>query len=81
MCDFSDAYIVLKRDIVVTEPNNAKRMKRVAFKNNPPFIKCISKINCVQIDNAEDLQCQCTIFLNTAKITKKQQGVCGIIQR
>ena len=27
----------------------------VAFKNNAPFINCISKINGVQIDNAEDL--------------------------
>ena len=27
----------------------------MAFKNNAPFINCISKINGVQIDNAEDL--------------------------
>ena len=27
----------------------------VAFKNNAPFINCISKINGVQIDNAKDL--------------------------
>ena len=27
----------------------------VAFKNNAPFIKCISKINGIQIDNTEDL--------------------------
>ena len=35
--------------------NGAKRNKSVAFKNNAPFINCISKINGVQIDNAEDL--------------------------
>ena len=29
--------------------------KKVAFKNNAPFINCISKINGVKIDNAEDL--------------------------
>ena len=51
---FSDAYIVVKGDITVPEPNNAKRNKSVAFKNNAPFINCISKINDVQIDNAED---------------------------
>ena len=32
-----------------------KKNKTVAFKNNAPFINCISKINCVKIDNAEDL--------------------------
>ena len=25
------------------------------MKNNAPFINCISKINCVKVDNAEDL--------------------------
>ena len=53
--DFSDANIVMKGDIAVTEPNNAKGNKSIAFKNNAPFINCISKINGVQIDNAEDL--------------------------
>ena len=55
LCDFSDAYIVVKGDITVTNPNNAKRNKAVAFKNNAPFINCISKINGIKIDNAEDL--------------------------
>ena len=32
-----------------------KKIKIVAFKNNSPFINCISKINDVQIVNAEDL--------------------------
>ena len=54
LCDFSNAYIVVKGDITVTEPDNAKRNKSVAFKNDAPFINCISKINGVQIDNAED---------------------------
>ena len=45
----------MKEYITVTEPNNAKRSKSVAFKDNAPFINCIPKINDVQIDNAEDL--------------------------
>ena len=53
--DFSDAYIVLKQTIIVVRPNNAKRNKSVSFKNNAPFINCISKINGIKIDNAEDL--------------------------
>ena len=55
LCNFSDAYIVVKGVTTVTELENAKRNKSVAFKNNAPFINCISKINGVQIDNAEDL--------------------------
>ena len=32
-----------------------KKIKAVAFKNNAPFINCISKINDIKIDHAEDL--------------------------
>ena len=55
LCDFSDAYIVVKGDITVTNSNNAKRNKSVTFKNNARFINCITKINSIKIDNAEDL--------------------------
>ena len=55
LCDFSDAYIVVKGDITVTNPNDARRNKAVAFKNNAPFINCVLKINGVKIDNVEDL--------------------------
>ena len=55
LCDFSEAYIVVKGYIAVTNPDDAKRNKSIAFKNNAPFINCISKINGVQIDNVEDL--------------------------
>ena len=55
LCDYSDAYIIVKGDITVTNPNNTKRKKALAFKNNAPFINCISKINGIKIDNAEDL--------------------------
>ena len=55
LCDFSDAYIVVKGIITVTKPDNAKRKKSVAFKGNAPYINCISKINGVQTDNAEDV--------------------------
>ena len=53
--DFSDAYIVVKGVITVTSPNNAKGNKSVTSKNNALFINCISKINGIKIDNAEDL--------------------------
>ena len=80
LCDFNDAYIVVKGTFKVTEPDNAKRTKAVTFKNNAPFINCILKINGTKIDNAEDLDVMPMYnYLNTVKITKKQQVVCGII--
>ena len=44
LCDFSDAYIVVKGTITVTNPDNAKRNKGVAFKNNAPFITAFQKL-------------------------------------
>ena len=53
LCDFSDAYIVVTGK--VTAPDNNAYDKKVAFKNNAPFISCVTKINNTLIDNAEDL--------------------------
>ena len=41
LCDFSDAYMIVKGTITVVRPNNAKRNKAVTFKNNAPFFICI----------------------------------------
>ena len=81
LCDFNDAYIVVKGIITVTEPDNAKRNKEVAFKNNAPVINCISKINDVKIDNAKDLDVVMPMYnlLEYSKSYKKQQVVSGII--
>ena len=58
LCDYSDAYILVKGNISVnntavtaSDPNN--RNKKVIFKNCAPFTNCISKINNTQTDNAE----------------------------
>ena len=59
LCDFSDAYIVFKETITLTKTNERGFIdignRFLAFKNNSPFTNCISKINNVLIDNAEDL--------------------------
>ena len=56
LCDYSDDYIVVKGDIALEGDSDAnKQNKNLAFKNNAPFINCISKINGVKIDYAEDL--------------------------
>ena len=76
LCDFSDAYIVLKEDITVIEPDNVKRNKRAAFKNNGSFINCVSKSNGVQVDSEEDLDVVMPMhnLLEYKKITKKAAG-------
>ena len=62
-------------------PDDAKRNKSVAFKNDAPFINCISKINDVKIDNAEELGVVMPMYnlLEYSKNYKKQQEVCRII--
>ena len=76
LCNYSDAYIVLKGTITVLRPNAAKKNKAVAFKNNAPFIYCISKINGVKIDNAEDLDVVMPMYnlLEYSKNYKKATG-------
>ena len=58
LCDYSDAYILVKGNISVNNTaadgaaaNNTD--KKAIFQNCAPFINCISKINNTQIDNTE----------------------------
>ena len=62
LCDFSGAYIVVKGKITVTNPVNNAYDKKLAFKNNAPFLSCISKINDTLTDNAEDLDMVMLIY-------------------
>ena len=61
LCDYADAYILVKGTIAITgeDADTAarradERNKGVIFKNIVPFTKCISKINDTEIDNAQD---------------------------
>ena len=58
LCDYNDAYILVKGNITVNNTaddgaaaNNTN--KKVIFKNCAPFTSCISKINNADIDNAK----------------------------
>ena len=59
LCDYSDAYILVKGIISVNNTaagaavNNTN--KKVIFKNCAPFTNCIIEINNTQIDNAKDI--------------------------
>ena len=56
LCDYSDAYVVVKRRITVDGTAEAKeRNKKLTFKNNAPFISCMPKFDNKFIGNAEDL--------------------------
>ena len=63
LCDYSDAYILVKGTITVTAPgvnNNAnnirdKRNRSLILKNNAPFVSCITRINGELIEDAADL--------------------------
>ena len=77
LCNFSVAYIVVKGDITLEGDNDAnKRNKNLAFKYNAPFINCVSKINAVKIDNAEDLDLVMPMYnlLEYSKNYKKNNG-------
>ena len=76
LCDFSDAYIVVKGTITVTNPDNNAYDKKLALKNNVPFTSCISKINNTFIDNAEDLDIVMPMYtlLECSKNYRKTTG-------
>ena len=81
LCDYSDAYILVKGTITITgEGANAavrqadERDKGVAFKYCAPFINCISETNNTQVDNAKDIDIVMPMI-----IMRKQQEVYGNI--
>ena len=58
LCNYSDGYVLVKRNITVNNTAGAgaatiNTNKKVIFKNYAPFTSCISKINNERIDNAE----------------------------
>ena len=78
LCNFS---VVVEGTITLEGDNNAnKRNKNLAFKNNAPFINCISKINGVKIDNAEDLDVVMPMY-NLIEYSKnyRKQAAYGVI--
>ena len=56
LCDYSDAYILVKGTITVAGKNLRDRQNRpLILKNNAPFISCITRINGELIEDADDL--------------------------
>ena len=62
LCDYSDAYILVKGTITINgrgadaaARQADERDKVVIFKNCAPFTNCVSEINNTQIENAKDI--------------------------
>ena len=62
LCDYADAYILVKRAITIAGARNDDAAKRaderdkgVTFKNCAPFTKYISRMNNTDIGNAKDI--------------------------
>ena len=62
LCNYSDAYILIKGTITITGAGADaaarqadERDREVVFKNCAPFTNCISEINNTQVGNAKDI--------------------------
>ena len=79
LCDYSDAYVWVKRTITVTNPNNNVNFdRRLTLKNNAPFISCVSKINGELLENAEDLDIVIPMY-NLLEYSKNYEKTSGYL--
>ena len=82
--DYSDAFILVKGTITVTAPgvnNNAdnirdKRNRPLIFKNNAPFVSCITRINGKLIEDADDLDIVMSMY-NLLEYSKNYRKTIG----
>ena len=74
-----DVYIFVKGTITVEGNDNRDIKNRsLAFKNNAPLISCISKINNVLIDSAEDLDVVMLMY-NLIEYSKNYRKTTGTL--
>ena len=84
LCDYSDAYILVKGTITVTAPgvNNGannirdKKNKPLILKNNAPFASCITRINGELIEDADDLDIVMSMY-NLLEYSKNYRKTIG----
>ena len=84
LCDYSDAYILVKGTITVTAPgvndgaNNIrdKRNRPLISKNNVPFVSCITRINGELIEDADDLDIVMSMY-NLLEYSKNYRKTIG----
>ena len=81
LCDYSDAYILFKRNITVNNTAAAGAAandtnKKVVFKNCASFTNCISKINNKDIDNAKYIDIVMPMY-NLIEYSDNYSKTCG----
>ena len=84
LCDYYNAYILVKGTITVTAPgvnNNAdntrdKRNRPLILKNNAPFVSCITRINGELIEDADDLDIVMSMY-NLLEYSKNYRKTIG----
>ena len=84
LCDYSDAYILVKGTITATAPgvnknaNNIrdKRNRPLILKNNAQFVSCITRINGELIEDADDLDIVMPIY-NLLEYSKNYRKTIG----
>ena len=84
LCDYSDAYILVKGTITVTTlaANNGainirdKKNRPLILKNNAPFVSCITRINGELIEDADDLDIVMSMY-NLLEYSKNYRKTIG----
>ena len=86
LCDYSDAYTLVKGTITVTasgvnkNANNIrdKRNRPLILKNNAPFVSCITRINDELIEDADDLDIVMSMY-NLLEYSKNYRKTIGLL--
>ena len=77
LCDYSDAYILVKGTITVAGNNLRDRQDRpLILKNNTPFVSCITRINGELIEDAGDLDIVMSMY-NLLEYNKNYRKTIG----
>ena len=82
LCDYSDAYILVKGTITVNGLENGveneivRRNRPLILKNNSPFDSCMTKINNEFIEDADDLDIVMPIY-NLLEYSKSYRKTIG----
>ena len=82
LCDYSDAYILVKGTITVNGVVNGveneilRRNRLLILKNNAPFVSCMTKINNEFIEDVNDLDIVMPIY-NLLKYSKNYRKTIG----
>ena len=77
LCDYSDAHILVKGTITVAGNNLRDRQDRpLIFKNNAPFVSCITRINGELIEDDDDLDIVVPMY-NSLEYSKNYRKILG----